>query len=64
MVKEFNLSEKIWYWEGDKELGYFKPEDVKEFIRWCEEHSFTTDEGLSVIDINKLKEGAGKELRG
>ncbi len=59
-MKEFNLSDKITL-----ELNsgrWKKEEDVKEFIKWCDEHSFVTDEGLRVIDINKLKEEAGEEL--
>lgn len=38
-------------------------EDIKEFIKWCEKHSFITDDGqVRVIAISKLKQGAGDEL--
>lgn len=58
---EFNLSEKI---SQDMRLtGMMRIEDIKTFIKKCDEHSFTTDEGLRVIDMNKLKELAGDSFK-
>ena len=55
---KFNLSEKIW----DTRKRLYKEEDFKEFIKWCETHSYMTDDKIQVIAISKLKEGAGEEL--
>lgn len=60
MIKqEFDLSEKIGCPNGTDDY-WIRKEDVKEFISQCRQHSFSTDEGINVIDINKLQELAGK----
>jgi hypothetical protein len=56
MTKEFDLSRTII---GDEiQVKY-----VKEFILWCEKHSHIS-EGVNVISIDKLKQGAGSKLTG
>ena len=58
-TKEFNLSKR----RLDMLSGYkYAEKDVKEFIKWCEEHSHMS-EGVQVIAISKLKEGAGEDLK-
>lgn len=60
-MKDESLSDKIRSWL-DYEEQMIDVEDVKEFVKWCETHSFMTDDKIQVIAISKLKEGAGKEL--
>lgn len=58
--KEFNLSERAR--KITNKLDVYKSHDIKEFIKWCEKHSHIS-EGVRVIDIEKLKEGAGEKLK-
>jgi len=67
--KEFNLSEKKWeiYSINPNHHQFaYNEEDVKEFIRWCEYNSeivcIAGERDRIMIDIEKLREGAGKEL--
>jgi hypothetical protein len=67
MTEEFNLSEKMFcdiqgHKHGEGCHIVAEEQDVKEFIKWCEAHSFPTDDRRRVITINKLKEGAGDKL--
>lgn len=57
---EFNLSEKIEESPSSQAQILYLP-SVKEFIKWCETHSHMSD-GVQVIAISKLKEGAGDKL--
>jgi len=61
--ERMSLSDKI-----NKDINLLEKNDdlikvkfVKRFIKWCETHSYMA-EGVQVIDINKLKEGAGEGL--
>jgi len=59
------LSDKEQYARDNEEqrglLG-FSTEDVKAFIKKIKKHSFCTEEGLNVVDVNWINEEAGDKL--
>ena len=59
---EFNLSEKIIPPTCHKNYENIKIEDVKEFIRLCEDNSEEIN-GKSYIQISKMQRFAGEKLK-
>ena len=68
--EEFNLSEKIFHMKRTlnlktkekEDFDFVKKEDVKEFIRLCEDDSEEIN-GKSYIRISKMQKLAGEKLK-
>ena len=47
---------------NDKDISSIPVVKIKDFIKKIKEHSFTTDEGLRVVDVNWIDQEAGDKL--
>ena len=58
-MKTKTLSDKIFVAYGNL---WFKPEDVKDFIKWCLDNNINQTGTTLVLPLNKFKEKLGDKL--